>query len=120
MIFGGQTITFIHLEKSGTPDELGHYTMVPVSHDAPFSRHRPLSFKEAVELQFDIATEFWRSTLPVHLYTDPVRAAVLGATAEDVIEVDGQEYQIVGGVRTHPDAAGLPFKTTIISQKQIG
>jgi hypothetical protein len=120
MIFGDQTIRFTHLEKSGASDELGNFDLVPVNHDATNCRHRPMTFAETAELEFDIATEYWRSTIPVHIYDDTLRAAVMDAKANDKITVNGVKYQIIGGPRTHPDAAGNPFKTTIISKKATG
>lgn len=120
MKFGGQTITFKRLEKSGTADEDGNYELVPVETAAPFCRHRPLAFSEIVDFNLDIATEWWKSTIPVHEYDDTVRGVVMNAKPIDIIEVDGQDYQIFGGPRTHPDINGVPFKTTIISQKHIG
>lgn len=120
MKFGGQTITFVHYTQSGTADALGHKPISETRTDAPNCRHRPLTFTEIVEAQLDVATEMWRSTIPVHEYGQSLRDTVMTAEPEDAIEVDGQLYQIVGGVRTHPDAAGIPFKATIISKKQIG
>lgn len=120
MSFGGSTIVFRHFVESGSADEYGNYVLVPVDVSAPGCRHRPLTFKETAELQFDIATEMWRSTLPLCEYVDPLLATCLAAQPDDVIVVDGKEYQIIGGVRPHDDMEGVPFKMTIISKKQIG
>jgi len=120
MRFGNQTITFKHLQKVGDPDEYGNYQMEEVETAAPFCRHRPLAFSEVVDLGLDVATEWWKSTVPVHEYNDTVRGVVMSAAAIDIIACDGQDYQIFGGVRTHPGAHGDPFKTTIISQKHVG
>lgn len=121
MPFGGQAITFVDLtvDKSGPADELGHYPINQSATVAPGCRHRPLTFKERVELDLDAATEWWRSTIPVFEYAAPLKAAVMTAKTNDVIQVDGVTYQIDGGVRTHPDMAGVPFKATIISKLQI-
>lgn len=118
--FGTAVVVMRRYEKSGVPDELGEYTMVPVDVEAEGCRHRPLNFKEVVELNFDVATEYWKSTLPTMNYDDTVLEALAALKNTDTIEVDGQEYQIVGGVRPFDDLSGNPFKATIISQKQIG
>lgn len=118
--FGTAVITLTHYDKTGTPDELGGYTLTPVTVEAPGCRHRPLNFTEAAELGFDIATLPWKSTIPIYLYDDATIAALLALLPQDVIVVDGQEYQIVGGVRPFDDLEGRPFKATIVSQKQIG
>lgn len=120
MPYGGQTITFMFFEESGLADELGHYGLDVTSVDAPGCRHRPLTFTETAEYQLDIATEAWRSTIPVGEYSEDLRSAVLSAKADGVIRVDDVDYQIIGGIRHHVDMDGSPFKATIISQKQIG
>lgn len=120
MSFGGSTITFRHYEKSGSPDSLGEYTLTPVDVDAPGCRHRPLTFSETVEFDLDVNTEHWRSTLPLFEYDATLLGVVMGFPGNDAIVVDGVEYQIVGGIRSHPDRFGSPYKATIISKKQIG
>jgi hypothetical protein len=118
--FGGSTIIFKRYENTGAPDELGEYTQVATETTATNCRHRPMAFNEVVEMELDIATEWWRSTVPIHQYSSAVLAEILSVMPDDVIEVDGQEYQMHGGVRPHDDFAGNPFKATIISKKQIG
>jgi hypothetical protein len=120
MAFGTSVVTLKRYEESGSPDELGNYTMVPVLTEAPGCRHRPLTFKEAVEFNVDIATQPWKTTVPLGEYDDTLIAALIAAEPDAVITVDGQDYQVIGGVRPHPDMDGTPFKATIISQKQIG
>lgn len=120
MPFGASTITFTTFEKSGDPDEYGNYTLVETSTSVGGARHRPLTHKEVVDLQFDVATQWWRSTLPLGEY-DPADIVIICAVPPNsVIDVDGERYQIDGGVRPHPDMEGRPFKMTIISKKQIG
>src|SRR5690349_24627834 len=103
MPFGIATIEFVGYEKSSTPDELGHYPLVEKITRAPGCRHRPLSFTETAELQLDIGTEFWRSTLPLYEFSPSLQAKVMAAKVTDQIRVNGQTYQIIGGVRSHPD-----------------
>jgi len=119
MSFGISTVKFVTFEKSGSPDELGHFPLVEKYTNAPGCRHRPLTFDETAELQLDVGTEYWRSTLPLFEFTPTIRAKVMAAKVNDLIEVDGQRYQIVGGVRSFPDENG-PFKATIVSKKHIG
>lgn len=120
MSFGGSTIIFISRQQTGTPDSLGEIPIVEVPTSAPGCRHRPLTHKEIVEFNLDIATEYWRSTLPLFEYSGSLLTTVMAAKATDAITVDGEPYEIVGGVRPHPDMEGVPFKMTIISQKQTG
>lgn len=120
MSYGTATIIFNHLVKTGVPDELGNYVEVPTSTPAPGCRHRPLAFKEIVELNLDIATEYWRSTLPLEDYDGTLIAVIKATKPQDTVTVEGQDYQIVAGVRPHDDFEGVPFKATIISQKQTG
>lgn len=120
MNFGNSTIIFRHFTKSGTPDALGHYTMVPSNVSAPNCRHRPLAFDEIVTLELDIGTEYWRSTIPIHLYSGSLLTAVLAVKPNDAIVVDGQDYQVIGGIRPHKNRAGVLFKATLISKKQLG
>lgn len=119
MSFGTATIIFKHLVKTGAPDELGEYTLKPVPTPAPGCRHRPLTFAEAVELNFDIAKQPWKSTVPLHEYSANLIAAIKAIRNNDIIEVNGQEYQIVGGVQPFDDLEGNPFKATIISQIHV-
>lgn len=118
MPFGGDSIAFgdRDADTSGTPDEFGHFPISTATTVALGCRHRPLTFQETKELELDIATEWWRSTVPVFEYTAEIREKVMSAKPNDVITVGGVTYQINGGVRTHPDMAGIPFKTTIISK----
>jgi hypothetical protein len=119
MPFGGQTISLTAFTQDGVADELGIEGVEEDSNDAYGCRHRPLTFAEAVELGYDIATQPWRSTIPIGEYDSVLQGKLLALKPQDVIYVDGQKYQIQGGVRCHPDMAGNPFKVTIISKKQI-
>lgn len=119
MPFGVDTVTIVDLEKTGTADELGNFALAEKLTNAPGCRHRPLTFTETAELEFDIGTELWRSTLPLTEFSTSVRNKVMAAKVNDVIRVDGNDYQIVGGIRVFKDENG-PFKATIISKKHIG
>lgn len=120
MSFGGQTVTFVSFADSGSPGSLGTYTQVETTTSVTGCRHRPLTFEETAEFDVDIATELWRTTIPVGEYSPTLRATVLAAKANDDIRVDGVSYKIIGGVRHHVDMDGNPFKATIISKKQSG
>lgn len=122
MPFGGQTITFVDIDLTGDAggDEMGEREPVETTTPAPGCRHRPLTFKESAELEFNVATEVWRSTIPVCEYDAVLREKVLSAKSTDVIEVDGKRYRIIGGIRHHPDMDGNPFKVTIISERTYG
>lgn len=120
MSFGGQTVTFVSYTDTGTPGALGTYQQTETLTSAPGCRHRPLTFNETAEFDVDIATEMWRTTIPVGEYSPELRAAVLAVKANDAIRVDGVQYKIMGGIRHHVDMDGSPFKATLISKKQIG
>lgn len=117
MSFGNDVVTFRHLVKTGTVDELGNADMTTQDFPAPNCRHRPLTHRETVELELDVSTQFWRTTLPLFMYDAPTLAAAMNADGQDIIKVNGKNYQIVGGVRPHGDMASVPFKMTIISQR---
>lgn len=120
MSFGEQTITFVSYADSGVPGALGTFSQAETTTSVPNCRHRPLTFAETAEFDIDVATELWRSTIPVGEYTPALRAAVLTAKANDEIRVAGVGYKIIGGVRHHVDMGGNPFKVTVISKKHIG
>lgn len=119
MPFGTDTIQLVSKTESGTPDELGMRPVVETVTNAPGCRHRPLTPRETAELQFDIATELWKSTIPIGEYNATLQNKVRSLKADDVIRVDGEEFQIVGGVQPFKDFE-VPFKATIISQQQHG
>ena len=120
MSFGGAIVTFVSRTPTGTRDRFGMQTLTETTVTASGCRHRPMTFAETAEAQIDIATQTWKTTIPVGEYSASLRAAVLAIEADDVIRVNGVEFQIIGGIRHHPDMVGAPFKATIISQKQIG
>lgn len=120
MSFGNDTLVFKHLVKVGEPDSRGQYQMNEVDTSAPGCRHRPLTFQETVDAQLDIATEWWRTTMPLKDYDENLIAAVTSMQPQDSFMVGGTRFQIHGGVRPHPDMASVPFKMTIISKLQKG
>lgn len=119
MPFGIDTVRLVTYVDGPIAGELGTFPRVPSYTDAPGCRHRPLTFTEKVEMAFDVATELWKSTIPIGEYGATLRNAVLAAEAEAEIEVDGTTYAIVGGVQPFKDFTGW-FKATIISKKQTG
>lgn len=102
------------------PDEFGQIPTEPQVTVAPGCRHRPLTFDETAEYAVDIATQPWKTTVPLFEYSAELVAALLAMKPDARIDVDGQEYHVDGGIRPHPDLQGRPFKATIISTKQIG
>lgn len=122
--FGNQTLTFTSFQKVGVADELGNYELQEVTNTAPWCRHRPMTFQETVDAELDVATEWWRSTIPVHEYDSTLQNIIMALKPESEFAVaggvSGGQYQMHGGPRTHPDMDGSPFKTTIVSKKQIG
>jgi hypothetical protein len=119
MPFGPDVVALVSLTNAAVPGELGTYPKVETVTLAPGCHHRPLTFSETAELEYDIATELWRTTIPISEYSDELKQAVLAITADDLIRVDGEEYRIVGGIRPFKDFAKL-FKATIVSQKHTG
>lgn len=119
MPFGHKVIKLIDTVGTGVFDDAGIEQRTEAVTDAPGCRHRPLTFSETAELEFDVATELWKSTIPLFEYSDELQAKVRGLEADKVIRVDGEDYQIVGGVKCHDDFEA-PFKATIISKQQHG
>jgi hypothetical protein len=117
--FGNQTVQLVDYEPTGEPNELGEYPTTETVTSAPGCHHRPLNFQEKVDLNFDVATEMWKTTIPLHAYDGTLQAKVTGLESNDVIRVDGIEYQVVGGVRPFNDLTA-PFKATIVSKRQPG
>lgn len=120
MSFGNKTIVFRRLVPSGVADSRGNFTLVPQDTPAPGCRHRPLTFTETADLEFDVSTKPWKSTIPLKDYSPELIAIITAFEGNDVILVDGVQYQIIGGVRPHDDLASVPFKMTIISMRQQG
>lgn len=120
MSYGTKTVTFVNFVEAGSPGALGTYAVTETLVDAPGCRHRPLTFKETAELDTDVATELWKTTVPIGEYGATLYAQVMACKNTGVLRVDGIDYQIIGGVRPHDDMDGAPFKMTILSQRQIG
>lgn len=118
MSFGVDTVTFVSFSDSATPGELGTYPQTETLTSAPGCRHRPLTFQEIHELGFDVATEVWKTTVPIGEYSNALRVQIMAMQPDDVIRVEGVEYQIIGGVRPFKDFTGW-FKATIFSRRQI-
>lgn len=119
MPFGPDVVELVSLTNAATPGELGTYEKIETTIPVPGCHHRPMTFSETAELQYDISTEMWKTTIPIGEYSESLREKVQQITAGDVIRVGGESYQIVGGVRLFKDFSAL-FKATIISQKHTG
>lgn len=118
MSFGVDTVIFVSYSDAATPGELGTYPQTETLISAPGCRHRPLTFQEINELGFDVATEVWKTTVPINEYSDTVRAQIMAMQPDDAIRVNGVQYQIIGGVRPFKDFTDW-FKATIFSKRQI-
>lgn len=119
MAFGHVTVTLVLRTKGVTPGELGTYPFTKTEVSLPGCRHRPLTFKETAELAFDVATELWRTTVPIGEYSATLRGQLASAKPDDTIKVGGVEYSIIGGIEMFDDFSG-PFKATINSKKHLG
>lgn len=119
MPFGTDSVTLVARVDSPTVGELGTYDQTEVTLELPGCHHRPMTFTETAELQFDVGTEVWKTTVPIREYDPSVRAALLAVKPDDRLRVGGVEYNIVAGVRAHNDFSG-PFKATIVSNKHTG
>lgn len=119
MPFGPDVVELVSLTNAASPGELGTYDKIETITPAPGCHHRPLTFSETAELQYDIAMELWKTTIPIGEYSESLREKVEQITAGDLIRVGGQTYQIVGGVRLFKDFSAL-FKATIVSHKHTG
>lgn len=117
MPFGPDTVTFVSYSDAATPGELGTYPQVETLTNAPHCHHRPLTYQETLELGYDVATEMWKTTIPIGEYSDALRQQIVSAQNDDAIRVDGTQYRIVGGVMPFKDFTGW-FKATVISKKQ--
>jgi hypothetical protein len=117
MPFGPDVVTFVSYSDADAPGELGTYPQVETLTIAPNCHHRPLTYREAVELGYDVATEMWKTTIPIGEYDDALREKIMAAQPDDAIRVDGKQYQIVGGVQPYKDFTTW-FKATLISKKQ--
>lgn len=118
MPFGPDTVTFVSYSNAATPGELGTYPQVETLTTAPGCHHRPLTYKEAIELGYDVATELWKTTIPIGEYTTELRETIVALQNDDAIRVDGKQYWIVGGVQPFKDFTAY-FKATVISKRQI-
>lgn len=119
MPFGHHTISLVSYVDAALPGELGTYPQVELLTDMPGCRHRPLTFQETAELQFDVGTQLWKSTIPIGEYSTGVAAMLRAVEPDATITVDGIKYSVIGGVEVFDDFAG-PFKATIFSKKHIG
>jgi hypothetical protein len=117
MSFGPDVVTFVSYSDSGAPGGLGTYTQVETLTSAPGCRHRPLTYAETVEIGYDVATELWKTTVPIGEYSAELRGKIVAMQSDDAIRVDGKQYLIVGGVQPFKDFTGW-FKATIVSKRQ--
>lgn len=110
MSFGGQTVTFVTFTL-GAADTLGVKPEIPAEIAVKGCRFRPLSASETAQAEVDVATQVWKCTAP------PVPAA-LTADSTGYLKVDDVTYNIIGGAQPFTDMAGVPFKVTVLAQKQ--
>jgi hypothetical protein len=119
MPFGHAVVTLVSYHDAVVPGELGTCAQEESLINAPGCRHRPLTFQETAELQYDVATELWKTTIPIGEYSAALRDRIVAIQPKDVIRVNGNQYSIIGGVEPFDDFTG-PFKATIYSKKHIG
>ncbi len=119
MPFGNHVITTVSRSDTGLPGKLGTYTQAESVAIVPGCHHRPLTFTEKVDIAYDVATEVWKTTIPISEYSPDIRTAVLALKAGDAIRVDGRQYEIIAGPEPFSDFTEL-FKVTIYSKKQTG
>lgn len=119
MPFGHRVIQLVDTVGTGVFDDAGIEGQTEVVTDAPGCRHRPLTFSETQELEFDIATKHWKSTIPIFEYDETLRQQVMALEPDKVIRVDGVTFHVVGGVKPFDDF-NAPFKATIISKQHVG
>ncbi len=112
--FGRQTLTFVSVtEDLDTRDRYGKPATIRTETDVPRCHFRPLPATETTKDRAQVVRDQWRATCP------PV-PAVVGAKSRDEIRVDGVTYGIVGLPRVSRDLAGVPFKVTVICERQEG
>lgn len=119
--FGRQTVTCLHYELDGV-DDLGTLMMTPTRTDVHGCLHQPkvptstrgggeARAEQGTEVGVTVATSWYRTTTP----PDP---AVLELLPSDALEVDGEIYQIIGGIHPFRDATGKITHVAILSEKQ--
>lgn len=113
-------MTFVDVVTTGPVDSLGERGESEVRTDIPGCHHRPLTFDESHELGYGVTTEAWRTTIPLRWLDPALVQRVLDADDADLIEVNGNLFMIDGGVKPFTDAAGRPWKATVISKRQFG
>ncbi len=122
MAFGGQTVTLLSYTQSSQDSAFGVGSMTLTRTDIYGCQHQPLlaqaggsagpaRAEQQPEIGVSVATSWWQSTCP----PDP---ALLAAKPSDAIEVDGEVYQIIGGVQPFVDLSGHIDHVTILSEKQ--
>lgn len=119
MPFGNHVLTVVHRSDTGLPGKMGTYAQAEELKVAAGCHHRPLTFSEKVDIAYDVATEIWKTTIPISEYSPEISDAILALTAGDAIRVDGRQYEVVGGIEPFSDFTEL-FKVTIYSKKQTG
>lgn len=120
MSFGTAILIFtIPGAGTGTYDELGGEILgEPSTVSATGCRHRPLKPTETPEFITQVATQPWKSTIPIGEYDSELQASLIDAAkATGSFTVDGIAYQILGGAMPFDDMAA-PFKMTIFSKRE--
>ena len=119
---GSQTVTIVHAAPSGSPDALGDYPMTLTRTAVAGCVHEPISARggggsgpalaeQATEAGVTVATDWFLTTAPPH-------PALLAATSADTLEVDGQVFQIIGGIKRFTNFAGQLEHVSILSERQ--
>jgi hypothetical protein len=109
--FGGQTVGFVTVTRSGSPGYLGVKPETRSTTTVSGCRFRPLTSTETPESETDVATGVWKCTAPPE-------AAALAAKSTGELEVDGVTYRITGPVQPKYDMDGTVHHVTILCQRQ--
>ena len=115
---GGDTVTFITLDRSGPPDAMGTVTPTRVRVDVQGCRHRPVQATTPTQRETpveitDVGVQVWQTHAP------PVDAA-LNADLTGEMEVNGVTYQILGGPAKVTGDDGAVLFVKILSKVQEG
>jgi hypothetical protein len=114
---GNDTVTFVTLTRTGTPDAMGEILPTISRVDVLNCRHRALpattpTQREQAEDITDVATQVWQTHCP------PVTAALTAGVTDRII-VNGITYQIAGGVVRVTGADGAIEFVKFLSKVQL-
>lgn len=114
---GNDTVTFVVMQRNGSPDAMGEVMATPVHTVVEGCRHRAIpattpTQRERPEDITDVGEQVWQTHCP------PVPAALYAATTDRLI-INGVVYQIEGATVRWTDADGAPLFVKILSKVQL-